>query len=296
MSTEPAKKKRWSWKRKIFFVMLFLFGCFCARTAWYAATQEPLKPSKETTYFTGPLREDGTVDYDAALNEINKQGVTPENNSVVLLVEAIGPGVSPHNKFYEELGIERPSEKGDYFLDFATYEAMLMDKLPVPIDEAAFDAYSQIDYSKDYKDAQNLPWSETEYPEVARWLELNKLPLDKILAAGKRTDYYNPRISEEVTNLDQMYLSLNLSHISSNLRPFINALSARCMYLIHAGDFDSAISHLKSIHQLSQFYTRESGFIPQLQFSATTTHLLPLINQLINSGQNSKRSCNFMKT
>ena len=40
---------------------------------------------------TGPLREGGYIDYVAALNERMKQGVTPENNAMVLLVRALGP-------------------------------------------------------------------------------------------------------------------------------------------------------------------------------------------------------------
>ena len=40
----------------------------------------------DTTYFDGPLREDGTVDYIAALNEKYSEGVTLENNAFVELL------------------------------------------------------------------------------------------------------------------------------------------------------------------------------------------------------------------
>ena len=63
-----------------------------------AAEQEtPKKPhvlvtiSEETTRITEPLREDGYVDYVAALNELSGRDVTPENNAAVLFWQAVGP-------------------------------------------------------------------------------------------------------------------------------------------------------------------------------------------------------------
>ena len=47
--------------------------------------------SKETTYITEPLRPDGYPDYLAALNQLASKGVTPEDNAVVILVQAFGP-------------------------------------------------------------------------------------------------------------------------------------------------------------------------------------------------------------
>ena len=47
--------------------------------------------SKATTYFTGPLRADGSVDYVAAFNRRCSEGVTPENNAAVALWRASGP-------------------------------------------------------------------------------------------------------------------------------------------------------------------------------------------------------------
>ena len=58
-----------------------------------AASQPASRPRKvnitvgrETTYLTGPLNPDGTVNYLAALNAIYGKGVTPANNAVVPLI------------------------------------------------------------------------------------------------------------------------------------------------------------------------------------------------------------------
>src|SRR4051812_35217978 len=57
-----------------------------------APTTRPFAPSKETTVVVGPLRQGGTIDYVAALNELCGKGVTRENNLAVPLLEAMGRG------------------------------------------------------------------------------------------------------------------------------------------------------------------------------------------------------------
>lgn len=49
--------------------------------------------SKETTYITEPLHPDGYPDYVAVLNQQFSEGVTPENNSAVLFLKAVGPKI-----------------------------------------------------------------------------------------------------------------------------------------------------------------------------------------------------------
>jgi hypothetical protein len=77
--------------------------------------------SKATTYVTGPLNKDGSVDFAGAINRFYSLGVTTKNNANVLIWQAIGP--HPENtkmpsRFFELLGIKQPPEKGDYFIDF----------------------------------------------------------------------------------------------------------------------------------------------------------------------------------
>ena len=70
---------------------------------------------------TGPLAEDGLVDYYAALNRELSRGVTPENNAAVLLWQAFGPrseGAEQPPRFFEMLGVDRPPDEGDYFVSF----------------------------------------------------------------------------------------------------------------------------------------------------------------------------------
>ncbi|MFP6621460.1 MAG: hypothetical protein VB877_19100, partial [Pirellulaceae bacterium] len=84
------------------------------------APQKPLFTlSKKTTYVTGPLRKDGTVDYVAALDAIASRGVTVENNAAVLLYQIVGPGeILPEIRaaYFKRLGIAPLPIQGNYFV------------------------------------------------------------------------------------------------------------------------------------------------------------------------------------
>ena len=59
--------------------------------------KRPITISKQTTYLVQPLDRDGYVDYLAALNHLDSQGVTPENNAGILLVRAMERAIRRRN-------------------------------------------------------------------------------------------------------------------------------------------------------------------------------------------------------
>ena len=77
------------------------------------ADEVPLPPfflAKETTYFSGPLRRDGTVDYVAAMNESMGRGVTKANNAAIPFLEAVTSGTDVGQpvhfaRLWKELGV-----------------------------------------------------------------------------------------------------------------------------------------------------------------------------------------------
>src|SRR3954454_14531766 len=56
------------------------------------AATRPFSLSKETTYYTAPVRADGTIDYAEAINARLAQGVTPENNAAIPFLDAVEAG------------------------------------------------------------------------------------------------------------------------------------------------------------------------------------------------------------
>src|SRR5262245_1422231 len=75
------------------------------RTKLKAAVPAPkITISKETTWFTEPLRPDGFVDYLAAVNRHFSKDITTENNACVLLYQAMGPspeGARQPDRFFK---------------------------------------------------------------------------------------------------------------------------------------------------------------------------------------------------
>lgn len=94
---------------------------------------------KETTYIVSPLRDDGRVDYIAALNQQLRDGVTLDNNSVVLFRRAAGRiGLSPKtiDEYFQLLGVEVPPADGAYLRDldaFLDKQEASSSPLPGPI-------------------------------------------------------------------------------------------------------------------------------------------------------------------
>ncbi len=118
-----ADHKRYWTRRKVLVasVLVTVLGVVGRIATW---RNPGVTVSPKTTFITAPLRADGTVDYLAAVNERSSQGVTPQNNAAVLLVEAVGPEAiheSARDRFFQMLGIDPPPEGGPHLERFADY-------------------------------------------------------------------------------------------------------------------------------------------------------------------------------
>jgi len=106
-------KKKW-WIPLLIFVIIPA-GLFSLR--WLP--DPPIVVSQETTFITEPLTDEGLPDYFEYVRSRMREGVTPENNAVIPLVQALGPNVvSPDIRaaWFAELGIEPLPEDGSYFV------------------------------------------------------------------------------------------------------------------------------------------------------------------------------------
>ena len=224
--------------------------------------QESKKPapaitiSKETTRITGPLDEEGYVDYLAALNEQGSRGVTPENNAVVLLWRAMGPPhISEVQDYYELLGIsvpEKPEElirryfrllgipplpaEGDYFVRFDDFLARRgIESSPETYDE--FDR------------AGKRAWSRRECPLVAEWLEANEKPLALIMESSRRPRHYCPLVAEE-GHVSQIVWAYPWT--IGRYRRVARALLRRAMLRRHEGELEEAWEDLLACRRLGR--------------------------------------------
>ncbi len=235
---------------RVVWVSLGLLVALCAFGIISALLNSGVTVSPETTFITGPLREDGTVDYLAALNEMGSKGVTPDNNAAVLLVQVVGPGEIPEairERFFKMLGIAPVPQDGKYLEPLYKY---LERKLPQPGETAGADDRPRPDEAaeKQQSEAMERPWTKEELPLVAEWLAENEKQLDLVVAATKRERFYAPLL----TGHERGPVIDALLPLAPPSREAARGLQVRAMYRVKAGEVEKAWEDLLACHRLAR--------------------------------------------
>jgi len=207
--------------------------------------------SRETTFITEPLREDGYPDYVAALNQIASEGVTPENNAAVLFCRAFGPRTIPEEnrgRFFRMLGVPPLPPEGKYLVSLWDYvhrdkgtQAQSPGDQPTQEDQAFWTASDQLD------EAVARPWSTEEFPTLVQWLEANEGPLKLIFEGTRRPRWYVPIVCEGGALWGGMWMGPR-----EPLRHCAPALCARAMLRLKAGQVEEAHQDLLGCHRLAR--------------------------------------------
>ena len=164
-------------------ITVALFLALPAQSGW-AFQESPLfqfEISKETTYVTAPVTDDGFVDLAEAINLHHSRGVTPETNMAIVLYEALGPNpdqVSQSDEFFERMGMAKPATDGEYFQDFKRFYEDDADQLEMR--------------SHHFKESISRPWTRNEFPAVSEWLESQEKFLKRISEGVHRKHYFSP--------------------------------------------------------------------------------------------------------
>jgi hypothetical protein len=221
----------------------------------YATGRLPITISKATTYITEPLRPDGYPDYLAVLNQRASQGVTPENNAVVLFMQAFGPDTidrKNREKFFKMLGVAPPNDKGAYFVDYYKY---VKEHTPDAMKDR-FDAYGRwhipLD-SQEFMRALQRPWAKEECPLIAKWLAMNERALALLAEASKRPRFYFPLVARS----DWLGF-INLFPYRLPMRSAVRCLKCRAMLRLHEGRIEEAWDDLQTCHRLARIPGRAS--------------------------------------
>jgi len=240
-----------------------LFAACSVAGAQQPAAELPANPkplitvSKETTRITGPLRDDGYVDYVAALNEQFGRGVTPENNAAVPLWQALGPEPVDEEiraEFFRLLGIPQPPRQGRYLVDFNNVVERLGPK-------AGEDPDGQFDR------AMKGPWSAEDCPAVAGWLQANEAALPLVVEASRRPRYYAPMVSHD----DVAPMISVLLPTLGQARNVARAVMARAMLRLDSGDVDAAADDLLACHRFARLIGQGPTLIDALVAIAIDT-------------------------
>ena len=218
------------------------------------ATTQPAKiaitPGKDTTVILGPLNDDGTANYVAALNEELSRGVTPENNAMIPLLKAFGAkefftGKEPRRRAIAALGLKRPPKSDRPFVFL--YEFIVKHRADPDANESQLDALWE-QANESLRQARRAPWSAKQRPTIAAWLAANEKALELIVEASSRPCFYLP-----LTPSDESPWSMETwLWVSGPSDEASGALAARATFRARAGDIAGACSDLLAGHRLGR--------------------------------------------
>ena len=228
------------------------------------ATTRPAKVQltigKDTTYITGPLNADGTVNYVAHVNAKLSEGVTPRNNAAVMLFRAIGPRMWAERygraKVLKLLGMPPLPAEGEYFVPLDEYVEGLAEK---DRPDAKDDRTPEDIAEEQVYVAMERPWSANDYPVIAAWLKANAKPLALVVSASRCSHCYIPLVS--LDNPAQWATTMT-SWIGA--LPAGKALVARAMLELSQGHVGPAWSDLMAARRLARLISRGATLIEGL--------------------------------
>ncbi|MCH8922976.1 MAG: hypothetical protein IIA67_07490 [Planctomycetes bacterium] len=254
--TAPPKKsrlRRWLRWGLIGCAVLAIATAAAGWALWHNDQQVQVTISPETTWIVEPLRDDGYVDYVAALNQHASDGVTPDNNAAVLYFRAMGPkeiASETSETFYKLLGIEPLATEGDYFVTIDRYIEEQYPEIGDMEEDVFYDAFHQ---------AAERPWSKKDHPLLAEWLAANEKPLRLVVEGSQRPQCYWPLVgSEEDTMVIDVYSG------GQRCLGFVRALRVRAMLDVDSGRIDKAWADLMTCHRLARLAGRGPSLIDAL--------------------------------
>ncbi len=208
-------------------------------------TPEPSKPvvtiSKETTRIVEPLRDDGYVDYVAALNLRVSEGVNLDNNALVPLMKIVGPKdieEATRGRFFEMLGVDPLPEEGEYLVPFWKFVEGL--ELDAKARKRAED--------EEWEQAEKAPWTARQFPVVAQWIAQNEKRLNLVVEATRRPRYYAPLLTDGESGMVVEVLLPTLL----GMREVSQVLRIRAMLRLKQGKIDAAWQDLLACHRLAR--------------------------------------------
>ena len=248
MTARPktSRLRRWLRRGLIGCAVLTIVVVAIAWALWHNDQQVQVTISPETTWIVEPLRDDGYVDYVAALNQHASQGVTLENNAVVLFCRAMGPKAihkATSETFFELLGIEPLAAEGEYFVTFDRY---LDEQRP------EIDVEEQETLEEEFVQAAKRPWSKKDLPLLAQWLTANQNPLQLVVEGTRRPRCYWPIVGA----VEDTSLMAVLLPGMEGCREFARGLCIRAMLHAQSGRFDDARADLMACHRLARLASR----------------------------------------
>lgn len=180
---------------------------------------------RDTTYLTGPLLPDGTVDYVAAINAESSRGVTPQNNAACLIARIVGDNddkwmIIPDDVL-RQMGVDLKAPKVKW--------------IPMPEKLAEM-----------VKQQAGGPWKRSDMPELAAWLQSNKAGMDLLVEASGRSAWWAPMKDDRI-----LLMSAAQSRLVQSINASARAVCLRAMLRLGEGDEQGACEDLAACERLA---------------------------------------------
>lgn len=227
-------------------LLLTLVAFFLAVTT----TAAPPTVSRETTYYLGPLDDEGYVDYVAALDKaFGDVEAKPEDNVFVGILENVDTSSWDQRHvaaLWQKLNATPPDEG-----------RVLFTRLPRYAETKGWDA-AEVEAELDA--VRSGRWSDEDYPRVGQWLDEMDPALDAIASAMERSAYFSPLILDP----DDPILVGTLSpHLSAH-RAVARSFGVRINRLRALGDYDAVVRDLVALERFARWQSHEPTVIAHL--------------------------------
>ena len=245
------ERKRWPWVLGGFFALLI---AYCLYAYWPYENRITISP--ETTFLTGPVNPDGTVNYVAALDRRLREGVTDENNAAPLLIRAAGPKILREETLplsLRKLHMKPPPADGAYLIRWGTF-------VREHATREGMNEEQQTQAEQQQAPGLKAPWSEADRPVLAAWVRANREPLERVTQAATRPRFYIPVPcpTRPASMWERPMPSLNLFFEAAA------ALTARAMRKLGTGDTEGARGDLLTCHRLARLIAQDPTLVGQL--------------------------------
>jgi hypothetical protein len=225
---------------------MVLLGSFMTGWIFWPVSVPPLVVSRETTFLTGPLNADGTVNYLAALNSLASEGITSETNAAIPILQALGPemiDVKVRAAVLRQLGVEPLPAQAEYFVclkDFVRANRQdLVPQLAVVTNRIL--------------KSQGIGLSLLDRALADEWLAANQHPLDALVRATQRPRFFVSLIDSNnpptiVSSRGAMVLLCDDAGV---------ALALQAGLRVADGDLDGAWQNARALHRFGGLYTQQ---------------------------------------
>lgn len=257
--SSQTDKRRWTLRRILTLSVVLCVVCLVGAFLWYSvAPRGPgISISRETSYLTEPVGDDGYIDYMAAL--MDREPIPAQQNAAQLYVQVAGLNLNEFltpdaiSAVCDQLDLTFPFDPTAKLLSVEQFgEAREADGIVEPTVGDLIDlAESQ------YERCLAAPWTPEEFPLLQSWLEANARPLEMIVEGTRRPGFQlRPR--------QDVMLSSYLLPLQQAMRGFSRALAIRAMSRIGQGDLDGAAEDVDALHRLSNQRNKPAFVIEML--------------------------------